>query len=163
MGGKMRMSLAVALTFSIVVSAAGCVHDSAAAPRSTPVEDAAAAPPLTPADLQARMKTIQGALDAVHMKLADNRTADAAIDAQTLASAFGRVERFWSQHHRQDAVSWARQARADSAQMAAAAAAGDARKTAAAAAHISSACQRCHAVYRVGSPESGFRITPGVR
>lgn len=108
------------------------------------------------------MKTIQGALDAVHMKLAENRATDAAIDAQTLARAFADVERFWSQHHRDDAVTWARQARTDAAQMASATASGDASKAIAAAGHISSACQQCHAAYRNGTPESGFRIKRGV-
>jgi hypothetical protein len=155
------MKVGLAVTMAATVLAGSCAHESSVAPRTSGAA-APAASPLTPADLQAHMKTIQGALDAVHMKLAENRTKDAAIDAQTLASTFGNVERFWSQHHRQDALTWARQARTDAAQMAAAAAAGDAEKTAAAATHLSSACQQCHAAYRDGSPESGFHIRPGV-
>lgn len=156
------MRLGLAMTVSTLVLAAACAHDSAAASRRTPIDAAAAGPPFTPADLRARMKTIEGALDAVHIKLAGNRATDAVIDAQTLASMFGDVERFWSQHRRHDAVIWARQARADAAQMAAAAAAGDTKKTAAAADHISSTCQQCHAAYRDGTAESGFQIKPGV-
>lgn len=154
------MRVGVAMTLSAVLLAAGCARPSAVTPRSAPA--AAAIPPLTPADLQARMTTIQGALGAVHMKLAENRVTDAAVDAQVLATTFADVERFWSQHRRDDAIRWARRARSDAAAMTAAAAANDGRKTAAAMDRLSSTCQQCHATYRDGSPESGFRIKPGI-
>src|SRR4051812_6310258 len=59
-----------------------------------------AAARLTADDLDARMKVIGPAAGALRMKLTNNQLSDAAKDGQTLAVAFGDVERFFQQQNR---------------------------------------------------------------
>jgi hypothetical protein len=122
---------------------------------------AQAAARLTPDDLDARMKIIGPASGTLRMKLMTNQLADAAKDAQTLAQAFGDVERFWAQNNKADAVMWAQTARMGAQDAAAAATAGDAAKATAAAGNMQAQCKQCHAVYREGDAQSGFHIKAG--
>jgi hypothetical protein len=121
-----------------------------------------AAARLTPADLQARMRIIGPTSGTLRMKLMANQLPDAAKDAQTLATAFADVERFWAQNNKMDAVMWAQQARMGAQEAAGAATAGDAMKATAAAGNMQAQCKQCHAVYREGDPQTGFRIRQGV-
>ena len=84
---------------------------------------------MTEADYDGLMKKVGPTNGAMRKKLMGNMLADAAKDAQTLATLFGDVERFWAQHKKADAVKWAAEARTFATETAGAAAAGDAMKT----------------------------------
>jgi hypothetical protein len=117
---------------------------------------------LTPADLQAAMKTIGGRYGAMLKKLKENDGAGAAADGKELATQFGTVERFWTQHNKPDAVKLAQEARTNASSAAGAAAANDIPKATAAAQNMGGACKQCHGMYREGDATTGFRIKPGV-
>ena len=123
---------------------------------------AQAAARLTPDDLQARMRIIGPTSGALRMKLMMNQLPDAAKDAQTLAMAFGDVERFWQQNNKADAVMFAQTARMAATEAAGAAAAGDGMKALAAANTMQAQCKQCHGMYREGDAQTGFHIKPGV-
>jgi len=123
---------------------------------------AQAAARLTPDDLQARMRIIGPTSGALRMKLMNNQLPDAAKDAQTLAMAFGDVERFWQQNNKADAVMFAQTARMAASESAGAAAAGDGMKALAAANTMQAQCKQCHGMYREGDAQTGFRIKAGV-
>jgi hypothetical protein len=134
---------------------------SQAAPPAGRGAGAQAAARLTPDDLDARMKTAGTTSASLRMKLMNNALADAAKDAQTLAVAFGDVERFFQQHNKSDAVMWAQQARRAAQEAAGAATAGDATKATTAATALQANCRQCHAVYREGDAQTGYRIKTG--
>ena len=122
---------------------------------------AQAAARLTVADLDARMKTVGTALGALRMKLMTDALGDAAKDAQTLAVTFGEVERFFQQRNRVDAVTWAQQARKSAQEAAGAATAGDRAKASTAMTTLQQQCSQCHAAYREGDAQTGYRIKAG--
>jgi hypothetical protein len=117
---------------------------------------------MTPDDLQARMRVIGPTSGMLRMKLMMNQLPDAAKDAQTLATAFGDVERFWQQNNKADAVMWAQTARMAATEAAGAATAGDGMKALAAANTMQAQCKQCHGTYREGDAQTGFHIKPGV-
>jgi hypothetical protein len=153
----MKPSLAAALVTLTLGSACASTPTVASAPA-----DASSAVPLTPGDLRTRMRTIGAALSAARMSIETNELADAATNAQMLATAFGDVERFWSQHDREDAVAWSREARLQAARMVSAASTHDARGASAAADRLAATCQACHDKYREGDPRAGYRLKPGI-
>ena len=53
------------------------------------------------------MKTISSTNAALAKKIMGNELAEAAKDAQVLATTFGDVEKFWAQNNKADAVTWA--------------------------------------------------------
>ena len=109
------------------------------------------------------MKSISSANAALGMKIMNNQLAEAAKDAQQLATLFGDVEKFWAQNNKPDGVMWAQQGRQNAADTAGALAAGDAMKTAAARKQMSASCTSCHMTYREGSPQTGgYTIKAGV-
>ena len=144
----------------IVVLALG--FSVAAATSTTAAGGGAAAQQMTEADYDALMKKVGPTNGAMRKKIMGNMLADAAKDAQTLATLFGDVERFWTQHKKQDAMKWAAEARKFATETAGAAAAGDQMKTQQAADNLVGDCKQCHGTYREGSQEAGFRIKPGV-
>jgi hypothetical protein len=121
-----------------------------------------AAAQLTAADLQDRMRKMGSAVASVQMLLADKNLKDVATKAQDIATWLGDVEKFWTQNHREDAVTWAQQARQIASQAAGAAAAGDAMKAQMAASTLANTCRTCHDAYREADGNGGFRIKPGV-
>jgi len=116
---------------------------------------------VTPEQLDAAMKSITAANGALGTKLMANDLPGAAKDAQTLATAFADVERFFTQANKTDAVMWAQQARTGASGAAAAAAAGDAMKATAARGNMTATCKQCHAVYREGDAQTGYRVKAG--
>jgi hypothetical protein len=123
---------------------------------------AQAAARMTPEQLDAAMKTVSATNTALGMKLMSGDLPGAAKDAQTLATTFADVERFWAQANKPDAVKLAQQARMGASDTAAAAAAGDAMKATAARSNMTATCKQCHGVYREGDAQSGYRIKAGV-
>jgi cytochrome c556 len=117
---------------------------------------------MTEADYDALMKKVGPTNGAMRKKIMGNMLADAAKDAQTLATLFGDVERFWTQQNKTDAMKWAAEARMFATSTAGAAAAGDQMKTQQAADSLLGDCKQCHGMYREGSQDAGFRIKPGV-
>jgi hypothetical protein len=117
---------------------------------------------MTTDQLSAAMKTISSTAAALRMKLMANQLPDAAKDAQTLATTFGDVERFWTQNNKPDAVMLAQTARQGATEAAGAAAAGDAMKATAAAANMQGTCKQCHGLYREGDAQTGYRVKAGV-
>jgi hypothetical protein len=122
---------------------------------------AQAAARMTPEQLDAAMKTISATNGALGMKLMSNDLPGAARDAQTLATTFADVERFWAQANKPDAVKLAQQARTAASDAAAAATAGDAMKATAARSNMTATCKQCHGVYREGDAQTGYRIKAG--
>jgi len=108
------------------------------------------------------MRIIGPTSGALRMKLMMNQLPDAAKDAQTLAMAFGDVERFWQQNNKADAVMFAQTARMAASEAAGAAAAGDGMKALAAANTMQAQCKQCHGMYREGDAQTGFKIKAGV-
>jgi len=148
----------LALTCSVACAGK---NKAASPPAAGSGAGAAAAARMTADDLDARMKVIGPASGSLRMKLMANQLADAAKDAQTLAVAFGDVERFFQQNNKSDAVMWAQQARMAASAAAGAATAGDGMKASAAADNMQANCKQCHGVYREGDAQTGFRIKPG--
>ena len=107
---------------------------------------------------EAAMKQIAQANGALGKAIKSNTLADAATQAETLATQFALVERFWAQHKKDDAVKLAQTARQGATDTAAAAKAGDQMKAQMAAGNIGGTCKQCHGTYREGNPQEGFRI-----
>jgi hypothetical protein len=123
---------------------------------------AQAAARMTPEQLDAAMKTVSSTNGALGMKLMNGDLAGAAKDAQTLATTFADVERFWAQANKADAVKLAQQARMAASETAAAATAGEATKAASARSNMTATCKQCHGTYREGTAQAGYRIKAGV-
>jgi len=140
---------------------AGGRAGGAAAPQGGGAGQQAAAR-MTPDQLDAAMKTVSATNTALGMKLMSGDLPGAAKDAQTRATTFADVERFWSQANKPDAVKLAQQARMGASETAAAATAGDAMKATAARSNMTATCKQCHGVYREGDAQTGYRIKAGV-
>jgi cytochrome c556 len=123
---------------------------------------AAAQGRMTEADYDALMKKVGPTNGAMRKQIMGNMLPDAAKSAQTLATLFGDVERFWTQHKVKDAMMWAGDARKYATETAGAAATGDQMKAQMAADNLLGQCKQCHGTYRMGSQEAGFSIKPGV-
>src|SRR6478609_6501952 len=148
------------LTLSLLMAGA-CANRSTATTVASGAGPQAAAR-MTPEQLDAAMKTISATNAALGMKLMNNDLPGAAKDAQTLATAFADVERFWAQANKADAVKLAQEARIAASESAAAATAGDATKAAASRSNMTGTCKQCHGVYREGDAQAGYRIKAGV-
>ncbi len=155
------MRTLVCLTI-LTLACGACAHKTKTA--TTPTRPTAAPPParLTTDDLRARMRIIGPTVGTLRTKLLNRDLSGATMDAQTLSTAFADVARFWQQQNRTDAVMWAQQARTAAQAVATAATANDAAKANTAATNLQSACTPCHAAYREGDVQSGFRIKPGI-
>jgi hypothetical protein len=121
-------------------------------------------PPLTADDYRGFMKTVGDTYPSMQKHLMAGMTAEAAKEAQTLATTFADVEKFWMENKKADAAKFAQQARIYAIQAAGAATAGDAMKASMAANNMQGMCKQCHGTYREMDPDNagGFRIKPGV-
>jgi cytochrome c556 len=109
------------------------------------------------------MKTISASNASLGKKIMNNDLAEAAKDAQTLATTFGEVEKFWAQNNKADGVQWAQLGRTLASNLAGALAAGDTEKVAAARKEMSVSCNSCHKAYREGTPQTGgYTLKAGV-
>jgi hypothetical protein len=109
---------------------------------------------LTQDKFPAAMKTVQATAGSLRMKLMMNQLPDAAKDAQTLATTFGDVEKFFASKNKMDAVGWAQAASKGFTAVAGAAAAGDAMKATTELGNAQANCKSCHAAYREQVPGS---------
>ena len=119
---------------------------------------------LTVDDYRGFMKTVGATYPSMQKHLMGGMTAEAAKEAQTLATTFGNVERFWMQNNKADAVKFAQDARKYATEAAGAATAGDAAKASMAGNNMQGMCKQCHGMYREMDPANpnGFRIKSGV-
>jgi cytochrome c556 len=124
-----------------------CAGVAAQAPASVSVEQHEAA-----------MKQIAQSNGAMQKLIKANDLAAAGKEAQTLVTQFTLVERFWTQHKKDDAVKLASTARQGASDVVAATSAGDQMKAQMAAGNIGGTCKQCHGTYREGNPQEGFRI-----
>jgi hypothetical protein len=109
------------------------------------------------------MKNLSSVNAALGMKIMDNQLAEAAKDAQQMATLFGDIEKFWAQNNKPDGVMWAQQGRQNATDTAGALAAGDAMKATAARKQMAASCTSCHMTYREGSPQTGgYTLKAGV-
>jgi cytochrome c556 len=114
--------------------------------------------PVTIEQHEAAMKQMATANGAMQKAIKSNMLADAATQAETVATQFAIIERFWTQNKKDDAVKLAQQARQGAIDTAAAAKAGDQMKAQMAAGNIGGTCKQCHGTYREGDPQTGYRI-----
>jgi hypothetical protein len=135
---------------------------TAQTPGATGTAGAQAAARITVEQHEGFMKTISSTNAAIGKKIMGNDLAGAASDAQTLATTFGEVERFWTQNNKADAVKWAQDGRQNASALAGALAAGDAEKANAARKQMTGSCTSCHMAYREGSPQTGYTIKAGI-
>jgi hypothetical protein len=119
---------------------------------STPV--AAQGGALTQDGFPAAMKTVASTAQGIRGKIMMNQLADAAKDAQTLATTFGEVEKFFASKNKADAVGLAQTASKAAAAAAGAAAAGDMMKTVTELGNMQGTCKQCHSTYREAVPGS---------
>jgi cytochrome c556 len=141
-----------------IAATAGCASrdDNAQAPAAQ--APAAAVARVTIEQHEAAMKQIAQANGALQKAIKGNALADAATQAQTLATQFEIVERFWTARSKPDAVKLAQTGRQGAMDAAAAAKAGDQMKAQMAAGNVGGTCKQCHGTYREGDAQTGFRI-----
>jgi cytochrome c556 len=115
-------------------------------------------PPVTVEQNEAAMKQIQQSMGATGKAIKSNDLMAAVASAETLVTQFTLVERFWTQHKKDDAVKLAAQGRQGAMDVVAAAKAGDQMKAQMAAGNIQATCKQCHGLYREGDQATGFRV-----
>ena len=116
---------------------------------------------VTPEQLEGYMKSISSTQTALRTKLKGNQLAEAAKDAQQLATTFGDVEKFFAQRSKADGVSWAQLGKTGATAVASALTAGDATKANTELGNMAGSCKQCHAAYREGGPPAGYTIKAG--
>jgi len=139
------------ITWGVTVFALAVVVAGAAIHMETVQAQAGATP--TVDQFPALMKTISSTQTSLRGKMKENNLADAAKDAQIIATTFGDVEKFFASKSKADGVKWAQDGRNGATAVAAALAAGDAMKAQGDLKTMAGSCQGCHAAYReVGQP-----------
>jgi cytochrome c556 len=113
---------------------------------------------VTIAQNEAAMKEIQQNMGAMNKAIKSNDLPSAQMAAETVMAQFTLVERFWTQHKKDDAVKLASTARQGANDVIAAIKAGDQMKAQMAAGNIQGTCKQCHGLYREGTPQEGFRL-----
>jgi cytochrome c556 len=115
-------------------------------------------PPVSVEQNEAAMKAIATSNGAMQKALKMSDLMTAGTEAKNLVTQFTLVERFWTQHKKDDAIKLAAQARQGATDVVAAAAAGDAAKAQTGAGSIGQTCKQCHSVHREGDQATGFRV-----
>jgi cytochrome c556 len=129
-----------------------------AAPAGGRAGGAGAAANVTIEQHEAAMKQIAQANGGLQKLVKANDLMGAVAQAETLATQFATVERFWTQRNKPDAVKLAQTARQGAMDAVAAAKAGDQMKTQMAAGNLGGTCKQCHGTYREGDATAGYRI-----
>jgi hypothetical protein len=141
---------ATVFALAVVVAGAGSYM--------TPVhadQGGAPAANITVESFPALMKTISSTQTSLRAKMKENNLADAAKDAQIIASTFGDVEKFFASRSKADGVKWAQEGRTGATAVAGALAAGDAMKAQGELKTMAGSCASCHMAYREGGPQAG--------
>jgi len=125
----------------------------------------AAAAPITVAEHAATMKTIAQSVQGANKALKGGDTAGAAPNVETLATSFARIETFYTQRMKPDAVKLAQTARSGAQDAVAALKAGDAMKAQTSLATTQGTCAQCHKMYREGDGKTApyaFNAASGI-
>ena len=115
---------------------------------------------VSPEELVRAMKTIGTAFDGVSKAIESKSYVDAktplALSRQILAS----TRPFWTANQKPDAAKMTREtvAKLDALDKALSSSAVDAAVVAAALQDVNRGCDACHATYREGDPQTGYRI-----
>jgi hypothetical protein len=111
------------------------------------------------------MKTIAQSIQGANKALKGADTATAATSVDTLATSFARIETFYTQRKKPDAVKLAQTARQGAQDAAAALKAGDAMKAQMALGTTQGTCAQCHTLYRQGDGKTmpyAFNAASGI-
>lgn len=120
---------------------------------------------VSPDELDRAMKTIGTAVDGVNKAIASKSYVDAktplALSRQILAS----TRPFWTTNQKPDAAKMTKEtvAKLDALDKVLSANAVDAAAVAAAAQDVTRSCDACHATYREGDQQTGYRIKAASR
>jgi len=140
---------ATVFALAVVVAGAGSHMTSVHAAGQAPAAN------ITVESFPALMKTISSTQTSLRAKMKENNLADAAKDAQIIATTFGDVEKFFASRSKADAVKWSQEGRASATAVAGALAAGDAMKANTELGNMAGSCKQCHGTYRDGGPQAG--------
>ena len=140
---------ATVFALAVVVAGAGSYMTPVHADQGAPAAN------ITVESFPALMKTISSTQTSLRGKMKENNLADAAKDAQIIASTFGDVEKFFASRSKADAVKWAQEGRTGATAVAGALSAGDAMKANAELKTMAGSCTSCHMAYRDGGPQAG--------
>jgi len=143
-------------------AAAPAGRQGGAAPAPAP---APAAAQITVAEHATTMKTIAQSIQGANKALKGADTATAATSVDTLATSFARIETFYTQRKKPDAVKLAQTARQGAQDAAAALKAGDAMKAQMALGTTQGTCTQCHTLYRQGDGKTtpyAFNAASGI-
>jgi hypothetical protein len=141
------------ITWGVTVFALAVVVAGAAIHMETVQAQAGATP--TVEQFPALMKTISSTQQSLRAKMKENNLADAAKDAQIIATTFGDVEKFFASRNKADAVKWSQDGRTAATAVAGALTAGDAMKAQTELGTMAGSCKGCHGAYREGGPPAG--------
>ena len=141
------------ITWGVTVFALAVVVAGAGIHMETVQAQAGATP--TVEQFPALMKTISSTNQSLRAKMKENNLADAAKDAQVLATTFGDVEKFFASKNKADAAGWAKTGREGATAAAGALAANDAMKANTELTNVAGTCKQCHSTYREGGPPAG--------
>lgn len=141
------------ITWGVTVFALAVVVAGAGIHMETVQAQAGAAP--TVEQFPALMKTISSTQTSLRAKMKENNLADAAKDAQIIATTFGDVEKFFASRSKADGVKWAQEGRTGATAVAGALTAGDAMKAQGELKTMAGSCTSCHMAYREGGPQAG--------
>ncbi len=175
--------LCSAVTLAVVMGTVGCGSKSDTAQTTPPAQPAqggqaapapaagrqGGAPPaaaqITVAEHAATMKTIAQSIQGANKSLKGGDTATAATSVDTLATSFARIETFYTQRKKPDAVKLAQTARSGAQDALAALKAGDAMKAQTALGTTQGTCAQCHKMYREGDGKTtpyAFNAASGI-
>lgn len=117
-------------------------------------------PPMTPAEeaFDGVMKQVGAANGALRAGLQAGSAGQVQEPLNTLATAFGEVERFFSDRGAEDAVGFARQAQGFVETITKAVAAGNWDEAATSSASLAQVCSSCHAAHRVQLEDGSYRV-----
>ena len=142
----------VALAFAVPSATESATRKPAAA------TTAQSAPRLTADDYRGFMKTVGTTYPSMRMHLMGGMTAEAAKEAQTLATTFASVERFWIQNDQGGCGEVCPGGAEVRHRSGGAATAGDAAKASMAAGNMQGMCKQCHGMYREMDPAESKRV-----
>ena len=110
------------------------------------------------AEYEKWMKTINATMGGLRTNIQEKKGDEVAKGAATLVDAFKKSEEFWKGRKKDDAVEWSKKAWTAASEVETAAKAGDFDKAGTSLRGVFPNCQACHAAYREGSRETGYKF-----
>ena len=111
---------------------------------------------VTEAELSTAMKATQKSMGA--LKKGGKTGPDAEAAAMTIQKSMSAGAAFFAEHKMSEAEEWANKASKSAGELAVAAKANDEAAATAAFGGVATSCKTCHAAYREGSAEGGFKV-----